>query len=302
VGSQGGAICAMFVVVPDGRLRFRTFQPSQLPLGAWVSAKGMDPVELSRSLMRGPLGLCLVLSITQIDPLQAPAQADAPDTRHSPYIDTAWVDIQGTFEDYWAARGKNLRQNMRKQRNKLLAEGTATQMRVWLDAADMAPALQRYGLLETAGWKASQGTAIGANNEQGRFYTKLFEQAAVRGEAFVTEYLFGEQTVAMNLGLLRNGILVVLKTAYDETVPKALSPASLLREEELQSFFSDDRFHRIEYYGKVMEWHTKLTEQSRQLYHLTTYRWPVLKRLAERRARQPEQLAQTTESAPGQAA
>lgn len=283
VGQAQGQTQAMLVLVPDGRLRWRTFQPSQLPLGSWVAASGVSLPALCHSLIRGPLGLCLVLSITQVDPLQAPPADDGPDTRHAHYIDTAWVGIDGSFDDYWAARGKNLRQNMRKQRNKLAAEGTATQMRVLTTEAEMAPALARYGALEGQGWKAGQGTAIEADNAQGRFYTRLFEQAARRGEALVTEYLFNDRTVAMNLGLLRNGTLVVLKTAYDESVPKALSPAFLLREEELQRFFAGTQplVRRIEYYGKVMDWHTKLTEDKRGLYHLTVYRWALLKRLAE---------------------
>jgi hypothetical protein len=190
--------------------------------------------------------------------------------------------LAGSFNDYWVARGKNLRQNMRKQRNKLAADGIETTLRVLTDPALIGPALGRYGALESAGWKAQQGTAIHPDNAQGRFYLALFQQAAARGEAVFYEYLFGEQTVAMNLCLLRHGQLIVLKTAYDESI-KTLSPAFLLREEELQSFFAEGQIKRIEYFGKVMDWHTKLTEDKRCIYHYTQYRWPWLKRLAERR-------------------
>ena len=291
-GGQGEAR-AMLVMVPDGRLRWTTFQPSQLPLGAWVAKAGISPCALSRSLLRGPLGFALVVSITQVDPLLAPREADAADARHADYIPTAWLEVDGSFEDYWAQRGKNLRQNLRKQRNRLAAEGVTTTLRQLRAPQDMAAALGRYGALETAGWKADRGTAIHPDNEQGRFYRLLLETAAGRGEALVTEYLFGEHTVAMNLGLMRGGTWVVLKTAYDETVSKALSPASLLREEELQFIFNQREIRRIEYYGRVMEWHTKLTDRQRTLYHLTTYRWPWLKALTARGTQAP---VQTTDS------
>lgn len=292
VASSRAGVQAMLLLVPEGRLRWRTFQPSQMPLGAWVAARDVDLPTLCRSLIRGPLGMCLVLSITQVDPLQAPRGADMDDARHSDYIDTAWVNITGTFDDYWAARGKNLRQNMRKQRNKLAAEGTTPQWRLLRSVEDVGPALERYGALESAGWKASQGTAIHADNAQGRFYRQLFEAAAARGEALVSEYLFNDRSAALNLCLLRAGVLVVLKTTYDESIPKALSPAFLLREEELQHFFAGQEIRRIEYYGKVMDWHTKFTENKRGLYHLTVYRWPLLRRLAERReARLPSPVA-----------
>lgn len=279
---DGDRVIAMFVLVREGSWRWQTFQPSQLPLGAWVAERGRSLDELTRSLLGGPLKLCLALSVTQIDPLVEPRSVDGPAVEHADYIETGWVDIVGSFADYWAARGKNLRQNLRKQRNKLAAEGVVTKMQVLRQPEEVAPALIRYGALESAGWKADKGTSIHPSNAQGRFYKQLFEDAAQRGEALIFEYLFDQRSVAMNLCLLRNGVLVVLKTAYDESI-KLFSPASLLREEELQSFFAEGKIRRVEYYGRLMEWHTKLTDNKRSLHHLTVFRWPLLKKLAERR-------------------
>jgi CelD/BcsL family acetyltransferase involved in cellulose biosynthesis len=282
IGRQGTRVVAMLLLTPQGRLRWATFQPSQIPLGAWVAEPGLDLATITRSLLQGPLRWCLALSITQIDPLVETRHEDGASTQHSDYIETGWVEVEGSFADYWAARGKNLRQNLRKQRNKLAADGITTRLRVLTTAEDMVPALARYGALESAGWKAARGTSIHPDNAQGRFYTRLFVESAGRGEAVVYEYLFDDRTVAMNLCLLRDGVLVVLKTSYDESI-KLFSPASLLREEELQSFFGEGRIRRVEYYGRLMEWHTKLTDRKRTLHHLTVYRWPLLKRLAERR-------------------
>ncbi len=282
VGQRNDAVAAMLLLVPDGRLRWRTLQPSQIPLGAWVAEPDLSADDLARSLVKGPLGLCLAVSLTQVDPLFAPRGADTANCAHADYIDTGWVELEGSFEQYWAARGKNLRQNMRKQRNKLAAEGITTTMRVWTQPEHMAPALARYGALESAGWKAAEGTAIGTDNDQGRFYRALFENAARHGEAVVYEYLFDERSVAINLCLLRNGVLVVLKTTYDESI-KLFSPAFLLREEELQAMFSEGSIRRIEYYGRLMDWHAKLTDRKRTLYHLTAYRWPIVKQLVRLR-------------------
>ena len=280
-GRRSGAVVAMFVLVPTGALRWQTFQPSQIPLGSWVAVAELDLARLSESLI-GSLGMCLALSITQIDPRLAPRGIDTDRLNHADYIDTGWIDVHGTFDEYWAARGKNLRQNMRKQRNKLSADGVGTRMRVLRAAADMADAIVRYGALESTGWKAGEGTAIHPDNAQGRFYRGLLEAAATRGEAVVYEYFFDDRTVAMNLCLIRAGTLVVLKTTYDETI-KSLSPAFMLREEELQTIFAGNEVRRIEYYGRLMEWHTKLTENKRTLYHLTRYRWPWVKQLAASR-------------------
>ncbi len=280
VGTEGASVLAMFLLSPQGRFRWQTFQPSQLPLGAWVADPCIKVQDIARSLTRGPLGLCLGLSVTQIDPHIAPRTEDNPDSQSSDYIDTGWIDIEGSFEEYWNARGKNLRQNMRKQRAKLLSDNVKLTMQVLRDHKDMASAVERYGKLESAGWKAQIGTAIHPQNAQGRYYREVLEHASLRGEAVVYQFLFDDRVVAMNLCLFRKGTLVVLKTTYDETI-RSFSPAFLLRESELQEIFAAGHTKRMEYFGRLMEWHTKMTDRKRTLYHITVYRWPLLKKIAK---------------------
>ena len=287
VGYDGTRVVAMFLLNPLAKFQWRTFQPSQLPVGAWVADAHLQLLAIARSLLRGPLRFCLGLSITQVDPHVAPRSDDTLDSVHTHYIDTAWLDIEGSFDEYWNARGKNLRQNMRKQRVKLLADGVKLTMQVLRAHAEMAPAVARYGSMESSGWKAQKGTAIHPDNAQGRYYRELLEQASLRGEAVVYQYLFDDRVVAMNLCLLRQGTLVVLKTTYDESI-QTYSPAFLLRENELQEIYQEGQIKRMEYFGRLMEWHTKLTEKKRTIYHLTVYRWPFVKKLAEARRRKSD--------------
>ncbi|MBL8392104.1 MAG: GNAT family N-acetyltransferase [Candidatus Accumulibacter sp.] len=284
VGQQGQGIAAMFLLVRTAAAKWQSFQPSQLPLGAWVADDRLPVLDLARSLIRGPLGFCLLLSITQIDPLHAARPANTADSQSSDYIRTAWTELHGSFAEYWNRRGKNLRQNMRKQRNRLVGEGINGHLRVLHQPADMAEAIARYGALESAGWKAGQGTAVHPDNAQGRFYRRLLEISAMRGEAVVFEYLFDDRVVATNLCLRREDVLVILKTTYDESI-QSYSPAFLLSQDVIELLYHEGRIQRIEYYGRMMEWHGRWTENSRVLYHLTLYRWPLLQRLAEWRRR-----------------
>ena len=285
-------LVAMFLLSPVGRFQWRTFQPSQLPLGAWVADANTPLEDLARSLLHGPLGFCITLSVTQIDPLIAARPQQTPDGHTIDYIETGWIDIEGSFDDYWNARGKNLRQNMRKQRTKLLIEHAELTLHVLTQTTDMAPAVAQFGRLESQGWKAQMGTAIHPDNAQGRFYRALLEQASLLGEAVVYQYLMGQRVVAMNLCLLRQGTLVVLKTCYDETI-KTYSPAFLLREAELQLFFKEGSIKRVEYFGRLMDWHTKFTDHKRTLHHLTMYHWPILKKMAEFKRRSQDDWVET---------
>lgn len=282
IGRDNAGPAAMLVVQRTGALQWRTFQPSQLPLGALVARSDLALPDIAASAIKALPGFCWVLSFTQIDPLLHERPAGDDTFVVTDYIPTAWLEITGSFEDYWASRGKNLRQNLRKQRKKLADEGRELRMFTLRSPAEMDAAIARYGALESSGWKSAEGTAIHPDNAQGRFYTRWLQEAATLGQAIVTEYRFDGRTVAMNLGLLRDGTLIVLKTAYDESW-KAVSPAFLLREDELKAFFAGNEVKRIEYFGRVMEWHTRLTEHQRTLYHLTQYRWGWLRRVLEAR-------------------
>lgn len=230
---------------------------------------------------RGMLGQPHMLSSTSTQSHQAPTDD---------YIDTGWLELVGSFESYWHERSKNLRHNLRKQRHKLADQGVHISLREVTAPEDMAAAVARYGALESAGWKAGIGTAVHPDNEQGRFYRQLLEKSARAGEALVCEYWFDDRMVASNLCQLRGDTLVVLKTTYDEGC-KHVSPAFLLREAELQSFFETGRIRRLEFYGRLRPWHTHWTEHRRTLYHTTAYRTSWIRQLA--RLRQASRHDQT---------
>jgi hypothetical protein len=276
---EGGTVRAMAIVHPSRRGAWSTFQPAQAPVGLWLQEDGLDTAWLARSLLATLPGFPLLLALTQMDPLLIPRPADGPCTRTLDYIDTARVTLTGSFDDYWNARGKNLRGNLKKQRARLEREGVSPRMAVDRAPAAMAQAVADYGRLETAGWKGNEGTAVSSENAQGRYYQAMLEGMAARGAASVYRYYFGEQLVAMDLCVEDGDSIVVLKTAYDESVPSNLSPTLLMREEATRSLFEAGRFARLEFYGRVMEWHTRWTEEVRTMYHVNYYRWPGVKRL-----------------------
>jgi hypothetical protein len=270
---------AMAIVRPSRRGAWATFQPAQAPVGLWLQAPELDSAALARSLMKALPGYPLLLALTQMDPLLLARPPEDPCTRTLDYIDTARVTLAGGFEAYWNARGKNLRGNLKKQRARLEREGVAPRLVVDRLPAAMAAAVADYGRLETAGWKGREGTAVSAGNAQGRYYRAMLEGMAARGAASVYRYYFGEQLVAMDLCVEDGESIVVLKTAYDESVPANLSPTLLMREEACRSLFDGGRFLRLEFYGRVMEWHTRWTEEVRTMYHVNYYRWPGVGRL-----------------------
>jgi hypothetical protein len=279
-GRTDGDADAMTIVTPGRTGVWNTFQPAQAPVGLWLQRDARPADGLLAGLLRALPGPALMVGLTQCDPMLT-ARPAGPHTFD--YIDTARITLQGSFDDYWNARGKNLRNNLKKQRNRLRQDGIATRLEIVRDPALMAGAVADYGRLETTGWKAAEGTAVAADNDQGRFYRAMLEAFARRGAASVYRYWFdgpdGAHLAAMDLCVEGGGCIVILKTAYDEALGPQLSPALLMREEATRGLFEEGRFERIEFYGRVMEWHTRWTDEIRTMYHLNGYRWPLLGRL-----------------------
>lgn len=261
---------AMAILRKVGWGKWETFQPSQLPLGAWVARAEIDWSATLTSLVRDLPGLALSVGITQMDPAIVPRPNGDSRTRIEDYIATARVEVSGTFDEYWARRGKNLRQNMRKQRNRLKESGIIPRLEILTDPHQMTEAISVYGGLEMAGWKSTRGTAVHPDNNQGRFYATVLADFAQTGDARVYLYWFGERIVAVDLCLTGGGAIVILKTTYDES-ENSVSPAFLMREESFRELFKYGTIRRIEFYGRVMEWHTRWTDDVRTLFHITRF-------------------------------
>lgn len=268
-----------------GSVHMETLQPSQLPLGAWLAPAGSDLTQLTGSLLKALPLPCLAIGITQLDPLFCSRPPQSSKLRTMDYIDTAWVEVDGSFDTFWEARGKNLKSNLRKQRNRLAQEQTDVRFEVVTQPADVHDAVAHFSRLESAGWKGEIGTAVSTDTAQGKFYADMMKAFCEVGRGEIWMLYFGDRVVAVDLCIEGGGSLVILKTAYDNEF-KSFSPAFLLKQDAFKRVFDEKRVARIEFYGRVMEWHTRWTDRQRGLYHANGYRWawvPHLRDLARKR-------------------
>lgn len=280
LGRRDSRLVAGTLVAPGTFGRWETFQPSQLPLGPWLQQPTLDLDTVLAGLLKRLPGFALTLGATQLDPRFCTEPESTRSLHAIPYIDTAWVDIDEAFDAYWAKRGKNLRTNVRKQRTKLEEDGTQLTLDILTEQSAMEEALRDFGRLEATGWKAEAGTAVTLGTAQGDFYRDMLEGFCEVSRCEVWRYRFGDTVVAMDLSICSADTIVVLKTAFDAQ-HKAVSPATLMHHDAFRALFERGTIKRIEFYGRVMEWHTRWTDKHRTLFHATRYRWPVLRSLRE---------------------
>jgi hypothetical protein len=284
--NEDSADSGLILLTSPGICRWETFQPSQAPMGLFLLAEA-DPSgqKLHRLLEKLP-GFALELSVLQQDPdySSIPLEQSGPGLDRCDYIQTARIHITGTFEEYWKARGNNLRHNLARRRRRLAEKGLTTELVARRSPGEVLDAIAEYGRLESLGWKGKDGTAVHGDNAQGRFYRDVFEHFCERGEGVIYQFVTDGKVVASDLCLLRGEMMVVLKTAYDEQMNE-YSPALLMREDIMKQIFSENRIRVVEFYGRVMDWHKRWTEEVRTMYHVTCtrYGWvPRLKKLLKR--------------------
>ena len=199
------------------------------------------------------------------------------------YIQTAWVDVDGSFADYWEARGKNLKQNIRKQRRKLLDDGVETRLEVLREPDSVAAAVEDYGKLESSGWKGNgrHGHPSQAMRRAG-FTGRCSSVSAQAARGCVYRYRFSGRAVAVDLCIESDDTLVILKTTYDESIQGAVARLPDAGGGVRPHLAGRDGSGASSSSGKVMDWHKRWTDNARDVYHLTNYRWSWVKRLRAR--------------------
>ncbi|GJL54373.1 MAG: hypothetical protein NPIRA02_15050 [Nitrospirales bacterium] len=268
----------MVLVEHVGAGQWTTFQPSQAPLGPILLGNPSNIEDQMALLVRSLPGFTISVGVTQQDPDYTGLKRNVSDRRLEflDYITIPRISlVENSFEAYWKGRGKDLVGNLARRRKRLDEQGVKVSLAVDRTAQGMDEAVRIYGQFEESGWKGEHGTAVAADNAQGAFYREMLARFCERGEGLVYQLFMDDRPIASNLCVERNGMLIMLKTAYDEHYKK-LSPSFMMLEDMLKELFADPNIHVLEFYGRAKEWHKKWTTEERMMYHVNCYRYAMV--------------------------
>jgi hypothetical protein len=189
---------------------------------------------------------------------------------------TIAISIEGEFENYWNGRPRKLRQNIGRYYRRAQEAGFNISLTRLDQVDEMEGAIQRYGMLESLGWKGQEGTAVHSENVQGKFYRDVLIDFAQRGKASVYELRFGDKVVAMRLCVATDNMLVMLKTAYDEAYAEYATGRLLLHALLVQAF-KERRFKTIEFYTHANIDQIAWATDERMIMHVKLFRNPATK-------------------------
>ncbi len=267
----------MILVEHVGQGQWKTFQPSQAPLGPILLWNPSNIEQQMSELVRSLPGFAFAVGVSQQDPDYTVIRPDRGyrTLEFLDYITIPRISLVETFEVYWKLRGKDLVGNLARRRKRLGEQGVEMSLLEDRTPQSVEEVVRVYGQFEESGWKGAYGTAVRADNDQGTFYREMLTRFCGRGEGVMYRLFMDEKPIASNLCVERNGMLILLKTAYDEEYKK-LSPSYIMLEDMLKKLFADKNVHVLEFYGRAKEWHKKWTGEERSMYHVNLYRYAMI--------------------------
>jgi len=226
------------------------------------------------TLMKALPGLVLRLDFFCLDPLDHQGVIDVL-SHHSlrSMHQNIRISCEGNIEDYWQQRCRKLRQNVNRYMNRLKTEDPDFEFVFTMEPEEIARAVDRYGVLESNGWKGSLGTALHPRNQQGAFYQQYLKDAAANRQALVVEMFLNKKLVASRLCCFNKNILIFLKTTFDEEMKK-FAPGRLLLAEVIKHVMNNKISSVIDFYTHATEEQLEWATESRPMFKGSYYRYP----------------------------
>lgn len=264
---EAGQPEAMCLLRPDKFSTWATFLPSQAQIGPAL----VDSPAVLEQLMHDLPGLVARLDIlcsdSDLGDLTTEPKRTTYNTDHALTMN---ISLEGSFQDYWSARSRKLVQNLSRYERRLALDGISPDFHCYTQATDIAHAFARYADLESSGWKAGHGTAIAADNVQGRFYGELMARFAATGNALVFELWLGKRLAASRLAITSNDMVVMVKTTYDEDLAQ-YAPGRLLLRQVIEHLFSRLPGRVIEFYTNATSDQLSWATGQRMIRHVSFY-------------------------------
>lgn len=283
---QNGHSEAMVLVQPRGLGLWQTFLPGQAQISPVLPSAGLEVSSLLKSLPGFAIGIDFLCQDPLYTFLGEDTSAVCREQQH--HCTTTAVSTAATFEDYWDQRPKKLRSNLKRYLGRTGDDGRSASINLVSDRQNLPAALGRYGILESSGWKGKAGTAIHPENRQGRFYAEVLDGFSAFNGARVYELYLGDHLAASRLCVCRGGMLVALKTTYDEELAH-LAPGRLLLYKLLEREFREKEFTTIEFYTNANHDSISWATSTREIVHQSYYRYRAIRSLivGTRRFRHP---------------
>lgn len=237
-------ISAALILRPDRIGRWSTFCPPQRQATILL----VEDPRLLETLLAALPGRAWTIQLCAVDPRYTPnlSRLTLPQARYR-QAQTIGIRQGPGFREYWEERSSNLIKNIRRYSRRAESERGVSQLSTLVDVASMDMGLERFGALESEGWKGKAGTAVSHDNKQGAFYRQVLRRFASTGQAAVYELYLGNTLASSRLVITNDEMAIILKTTYDESLAR-FAPGRLLLYRVIEEQFAHPAKRTIEFY------------------------------------------------------
>ncbi len=184
-------------------------------------------------------------------------------------MESPYVAIEGTWDEYAGARDKKVRKNWDYFERRLEKEGSVRLVEV-SGGADLENRVRQAFEIEKASWKGEHGSAIGASSSISAFYLDLASAMSERNNFRLCFLELDGKSIAFDYCLPYKRAFNVLKTGYDPAYSKN-SPGRVLRKTVLRSLFQDGNYSIYDLLGVRESWKEEWTEKVQPLSRVRLY-------------------------------
>ena len=181
------------------------------------------------------------------------------------------VNFPADFAGYESTLSARRRQDYRRFRRKLEAQGPVTFDLRLPSAATVGAELAEAMRIEAAGWKTRRGSALAQHPRLGPFFDALAPRMAARGLLRICYLRVGGQAIATQICIEQAGRWWILKIGYDEQWAQ-FSPGIQLMWDVVRHA-GESRLGGVEMLGSAEEWISIWTRELREFRTLVFYPW-----------------------------
>jgi hypothetical protein len=278
-----GNVAAQLLLQRANWAQWRVFCPSQAPVGLLVFDRSIQiPQNCLQSLFR-IIPTALEINLPRQDaPYSLLSGCNSAAIHRAKFWTTIAIQSSDGFDTYWAQRPKELKDNLRRRSRRAEQEGMNLLLTKLDTPGDVSLAVDRYGELESRGWKSKEGSALHPSNRQGQFYRELLTGLADRGAAQVYELHSNGRLTASRLLISGPNMHIVLKTTHDEEL-RQYAVGHLQLQGILKDLLTCPQPKPVELYmNATRDWMLWATH-SRDMENVSVYRHGLIARAAELR-------------------
>ena len=260
---------------------WQTFNPSQITVSPFVTSHTDLDQAWFRRLISSLPGFVLLFGMLKYDK-KYQASLVLPDSlvKYHQYQTTIDVSLKCDFDEYWGLRKKKLRDNIKRYTKRVLKEYGEIELEEIFNPEDVSLHVEKYGGIESCGWKGKIGTAISVDNDQGRFYLQVLNAFKHIDGMRMFHLYFDGVLVSSRMAIKKGDIIVFLKTTYNEEF-SSFSPGRLQLHRVLEALCKKDKGAIVEFYTDANSDQLQWAGDQRPISHVNIYRSSIIKLLTK---------------------